>query len=222
MTASDRFDRRELKEPDPFFEAVGSARSYVDQNRTQVFGVVGAIVAVIVLVVGVTGYLTSSRASAASDFTSAVSNLEFDSPSAADASLSRLEERSNAGPYASLAVLYRANLAAEAGRFDEAIGLYDQFIPDAETPYLEQIGLMGKAFALEQSGKPAEAAPILDKAAQIEGPYRKAALNDRARIAEKAGDKAGAIAALQKLLEIEGSGAPGAAIERRIEALKAS
>ncbi|HYB97650.1 MAG TPA: tetratricopeptide repeat protein [Candidatus Limnocylindrales bacterium] len=222
MAASDRFDRKELKEPDPFFEAFGSARQYVDRNRTQVFGSAAAIVAVIALIAGVTGYLSSSRSSAATDFNSAVSNLEFDSPSAADASLSRVGDRANAGPYASLAVLYRANLAADGGRYDEAIKLYDEFIPNAETDYLEQIGLMGKAYALEQAGRPAEAAPVLDRAAEIEGPYRKAALNDRARIAEKAGDKAAAIAALQKLLEIEGSGAPGAAIERRIEALKAS
>ncbi len=79
---------------------------------------------------------------------------------------------------------------------------------------------MGKAAAMEKGGKIGEAASALDAAAGIDGPYRKAALSDRARLAEKAGDKATARTSLQRLLELEGSSGDSAALERRIEALK--
>jgi hypothetical protein len=79
---------------------------------------------------------------------------------------------------------------------------------------------MGKAAALEKGGKAPEAAAALDLAAAIEGPYRTAALSDRARLAEDAGDKAVATANLQKLLEIEGSGPGAAVVEQRLQALR--
>ena len=57
-------------------------------------------------------------------------------------------------------------------------------------------------------------------AAALDGPYRRAALSDRASLAEKSGDKAAATANLQKLLEMEGSGGDSAKVERRLQALK--
>ena len=54
----------------------------------------------------------------------------------------------------------------------------------------------------------------------MEGPYTKPALSDRARLAEKAGDKTKAIETLKKLLELEGSGAGSAAIEQRLQAVQ--
>jgi predicted negative regulator of RcsB-dependent stress response len=211
---------QDLKAPDPFFEAIREARDYFDENRTQVLAIVLGVAAVLFTIVAGTSYYVSQGNKAATDFASAVSSLEFDSPSAAEASLKSLSERTNAGPYKSLAALYRGDLAADAGRYDEAIAEYDAFLADASTDYLKQIGLMGKAAAFEKAGKAAEAGAALDQAAAIEGPYRTAALSDRARIAEKAGDKAAATANLQKLLEIQGSGPGAADIERRLEALK--
>lgn len=211
---------QELKQPDPFFEAIEEARAYFAKNKAKVLGMGGSAVALFALVAGLSGYYSSQGAKAAADFSSAVSNLEFDSPSAAEADLKNLSERANAGPYKALASLYRGNIASEAGRQDEAIAAYDQFLGQAPTEYLRQVGLMGKAAALEKSGKAPEAAAALDQAAAIEGPYRTAALADRARLAEAAGDKATALANLQKLLEVVGSTGDAAQIERRIAALK--
>src|SRR5688572_9882270 len=211
---------QDLKTPDPFFEAVAEAREYFEENRTQVLAVVLVTATVLFSIVAGTSWYVSQGNKAATDFASAVSNLEFDSPSAAEASLKSLSGRTNAGPYKSLAALYRGDLAADAGRFDEAIAEYDSFLADAPTDYLKQIGLMGKAAALEKAGKAPEAGAALDQAAAVDGPYRTAALSDRARLAEKAGDKAAATSALQKLLEIEGSGPGSADIERRIADLK--
>jgi len=212
--------QQELKQPDPFFEAVLESRNYFEQNRAKVLGIVGGVATLLVVMIGGTNYYYSQGDRAASDFASAVSNLQLDSPTAAEANLKDLSGRANAGPYKALASLYSGNIATKAGRFDEAVVAYDQFLADPPTDYLRQIGLMGKASALEKAGKSAESAAALALASEIQGPYRKAALSDLARLAEKAGDKAAAIASLQKLLEIDGSTGDAADIERRIAALK--
>lgn len=211
--------QQELKQPDPFFEAVLDSRDYFEKNRAQVLGIVGGVAALLVVGIGGFSYYSSQGERAASDFASAVSNLQLDSPSAAEANLQDISGRANSGPYKALASLYSGNIATKAGRFEEAVVAYDQFLANPPTDYLRQIGLMGKAAALEKAGKAPESAAALDLAAAIDGPYRKAALSDRARLAEKAGDKAAAIANLQKLLEMEGS-TGDADIERRIAALK--
>lgn len=211
----------DLKEPDPFFETITQARDYFDENRTQVLAIGGAVLAAAVLLIGVTGYYRSTRDAAATDFARAVANLEFDSPTAAEGSLDSLAARSNTGPYGTLGSLYKANLAAEAGRYEEALVSYDRFLDSAPTPYLKQVALMGKGYALERTGKDADAAAAYEQAAALEGPYAKPALSDRARLAEKAGDKAKAVETLKKLLELEGSGPGSSAIEQRLQALQA-
>jgi tetratricopeptide (TPR) repeat protein len=221
MAASERRQlQQELKQPDPFQEAILEAREYFENNRTQVLGIAGGALALFLAVVFGVGHYVSEGNRAASEFASAVSNLQSSSPTAAEADLKNITGRSNAGLYKPLAALYRGNIASEAGRYDEALASYDEFLGAAPTDYMRQIGLMGKASALELGGKQTEAATVLDLASAIEGPYRKAALSDRARLAEKAGDKAAAISNLQKLLEIEGSGPGAAEVETRIQALK--
>lgn len=211
---------QDLKQPDPFFEAIGEAREYYKSNQSKVIAIVVGSVALLAGVVGANQYWTAQGERAATDFAAAVSSLEFDTPSAAEVSLGHIQNLSNAGPYKALASLYRGDIAAADGRNEEAIVAYETFLPSAPTAYAKQIGLMGKAAALESAGKAAESAAALDLAAAIDGPYRKAALTDRARLAEDAGDKAVAVANLQKLLEIEGSGPAASEIEKRIEALK--
>lgn len=221
MTVSEhRQIQQELKQPDPFFEAIAEAREYYEKNKSRVVGIGTATVAALVAVIGLSSWWSSQGERAAADFASAVSNIEFESPSAAETDLRNLAGRSNAGPYKTLAALYRGDIAARAGRNDEAISAYDEFLASPPSEALRQVGLMGKAAALEAAGKDAESGAALDLASAIDGPYRRAALSDRARLAEEAGDKAAATAALQKLLELEGSGPDSADIERRLAALK--
>lgn len=219
MAANERFDRSQLKEPDSFFEGVGAARRYVEENRGQVLGIAGAILGAIALVAGSTAWYASSRNAAASEFARAVSNLEFDSPTAAEANLEKLEGLSNSGAYGPLGDLYQANLALEAGRSEESIAVYERFLEATSEPVLRQVALMGKAHALETTGKQTEALAALELATGIEGPYRKAALADRARLAQATGDEETAKKSLQELLELQGVGGDAAAIERRLAAL---
>jgi hypothetical protein len=84
--------------------------------------------------------------------------------------------------------------------------------PKGDAAKAEPVPLQGGSASFSQAN--------FSAAAAIDGPYRKAALSDRARLAEKAGDKATARTSLQRLLELEGSSGDSAALERRIEALK--
>ncbi|HXC50496.1 MAG TPA: hypothetical protein VN634_06430 [Candidatus Limnocylindrales bacterium] len=221
MAASDRRQvQQQLKQPDPFFEAIAEAREYFESNRSQVIAVGGGLVALFAIITLGSSYYVSQGRAAATAFASAISDLEAGSTGPAELDLKSIPGRSNAGPYKPLSTLYLANIASDAGRYEEAIVNYDQFVAAAPTEYLRQIGLMGKAAALEKAGKAPEAAVALEQASAIDGPYRKAGLSDRARLAEQAGDKATAIATLQKLLEIEGSTGDSSQIERRIQALK--
>jgi len=213
---------QDLKEPDTFFETVTEARDYFEENRTKVLAIGGAVLAVAVLLIAARGYYSATRNAAATDFASAVANLEFDSPTAAEGSLDSLAARSNTGPYGSLGSLYKANLSAESGRYEEAIVQYERFLGSAPTDYLKQVALMGKGFALERAGRAPDAAGAYEQAAALDGPYTKPALSDRARLAEKAGDKAKAIETLKKLLELEGSGAGSSAVEQRLQALQST
>src|SRR5262245_39134256 len=133
---------QDLKTPDPFFEAIAEARDYFEDNRTQVLGGVLGVATVLFAVLAGTSYYVSQGNKAATDFASAVSSLEFNSPSAAEASLKNLADRTNAGPYKGLAALYRGDLATDAGRLEEAVTEYDHFLANAPTDYLKQIGLM--------------------------------------------------------------------------------
>ncbi|MBI5505631.1 MAG: tetratricopeptide repeat protein, partial [Deltaproteobacteria bacterium] len=161
MATREKFKRRdleeELKAPDPFFEAIAEARAYFEDNRTLVVAAAGGVLAVAALLFGASSYYSSTRNAAATDFASAVANLEFDSPTAAEASLTSLGARSNTGPYQALGALYEANMAAESGRYEEAILGYDRYLESATTPYLKQVALMGKGYALERADKQADA-----------------------------------------------------------------
>ena len=221
MAASERRQvQQQLKQPDPFFEAIAEAREYFEENRSKVLGIGGGAVALFLVVVGASSWYVSQGRAASTSFESAISNLEANAPGPAEADLQTIPDRTNAGPYKALSLLYRGNIAAAGARYEEAVTDYDQFIAVAPTDYLRQVALMGKAAALEKNGKAPVAAAALDQAASIDGPYRKAALEDRARLAEAAGDKSAAIASLQKLLEIEGSTGDSSQIEHRIQALK--
>lgn len=211
---------QELREPDPFFAAIQEARAYYRANQARVLVVGGAIVALVGTAVGLGEWYRGQGRKAASDFASAIGNLEFDSPAAAEASLRGIAGHSNAGTYAALAELYLADMAAKGGKTEEALAGYDRFVQSAPDDVLRQIGLMGKAALLEKSGNESEAAATLDKASALEGPYRASALDDRARLAEKSGDKEAARGNLQKLLELQGSGGNAAEVEKRLQALK--
>ena len=95
MAASDRRQvQQELKQPDPFFEAIIESREYFEANRTKVLAVVGGTAAVLITIFAISSYYVSQSKTAATAFANAISSLESDSPSAAET------ETSSAGAYA--------------------------------------------------------------------------------------------------------------------------
>jgi len=76
MAASDRRQVQEqLKQPDPFFEAIAEAREYFESNRSTVLGVGGGLVALFAIVTLGSSYYISQGRAAATSFASAISDL---------------------------------------------------------------------------------------------------------------------------------------------------
>ncbi len=218
--AKDEFDRKELKEADQFFETVGVANRYLHEHGTTVAVAAGGVVAAFFLAVGVSSYMASQRSGAAAEFARAMTNLEFESGSAARLGFDRLSGRSGSGPYGDLATLYSAQLATEAGDHQAALEAFDAFLAAAPSDYLEQAALVGKAFAAEGTGDSTSALTAYKKAGEIDGPYTKQALESTARVAVAVGDRATGVSALEKLLTLDVGGLDKDAVSRKIDDLK--
>ncbi len=201
MAESSGFKRSDLKGPDTFFETVGDVRRYVEENGSRVVAVVAAAVVVFVGGIAANGYMNRAARNSAATFFRGSEAFETDSLEAAKTGLSKLG-RDGSRPYRQFANLYNADLASGEGRHDEAATFYGEFADSMKTGYLKQIGWLGQAMALEAQGDNQGAAKALDKAADVEGPFREDSLRARIRIADKLEDSAAAQQAIGKLLEL--------------------
>ena len=201
MPDTPSFSRKDLKAPDAFFEGMGRLNRYVAENRrTVLFGALG----VLVLLLGGFGsasYMSTAKVRDAAAFERARTSLEAESFAAARTGLDALANRGG-GIYRELAGFYSADLALRQGRFDEAAQAYEAFEARTATDYLRQAAINSRAHALERAERLAEALQAYDQAADIDGPYRLAALRSKARLAELSGQNEQARAALERLLEL--------------------
>ncbi len=220
MAAKEKFDRKDLKEPDQFFETVGRINRYLEENKAQAILIACAVLGAFLVSIGAGAYFDRARTNSAAAFARAVNNIEFDSPGAARAGFSGLTEMSNAGTYGELARLYKADLAGRAGDYDEALSEYDAFLASADESYLRQAALMGKAFVAESSGDGAAAVSLYAEAGQLDGPYTKQGLEAALRVADKAGDDKAALSAVERLLELNLPGTDSEALSQRLTELK--
>jgi len=194
------FDRKDLKAPDAFFENVGRANRYVQENRRMVIGAAAAVLAVIV---GAVAWHDSSERRAddsAATFFRATSALDTDSIESAKAALVTAAARS--GIYGELARLYEADIAVREQRWTDALPKYEELSRSGSAAYIRQIALLGKGFVLESTTKSAEAAEAYAAAGKLTGPYREQALRDQLRAARAAGKADLAKAAAAKILEL--------------------
>ncbi len=220
MAEKEKFDRKDLKEPDQFFETVGKVNRYLEENKSQAALIAGGLLAVFLLLVGGRAYIHNARENAAAAFARALNNLEFNSEAAAKAGFDGLTGASNSGPYGELARLYKADLAARDGDYETATAEYEAFLESADTDYLRQAALMGEAYALEMSGAASKALDNYAKAGDIDGPFTKHALLARLRVADNTADKAAAADAIERLLEKNFSGLNAEELSQRLEELR--
>jgi len=200
MSSKVDFDRKDLKGPDAFFENVGRANRYVQENRRMVIGIAAAIVAVFIAGTALHSYSERSADDAASTFIRGADALDQDNAASAKAALDNLSGRS--GIYGELGRLYEADLAAREQRWDDALPKYEDVARSGSAPYIRQIALIGKGFVLENTSKLDAAAEAYAAAGSLTGPYREQALRDQLRAARAAGKDDVAKAAINKILEL--------------------
>ena len=193
-------DRKELKSPDAFFLGIGSVNRFVTENPTLA---IGSVIAVLLLFGGAVTWRSHSRNmfdNAASAFLRATDAVEENSFESARSALTTVAQ-DRVEPYGSLAPLYLAEIDLKSGNNDAAAAAYGAAAEELHRDYLKQAALVGRAFALETSGKQSEAAKAYAAAAAAGPTYKESALRSQLRTAKAAGDQDLTKSALKGLIE---------------------
>lgn len=193
-------DRKELKTPDAFFQGVGTANRFFREHRTLVVAGAVAVVGLFVAAVGWRSHRETAADNASAAFLRATDALEESSPASALSALGNVVDTGQA-PYSSLSSLYMAELELDAGNPAGAAEIYAKAAKEVRPDYLKQAALVGQAFALEQAGKPADAAPAYAAAAAAGSTYKEQALRGQLRAARAANDSGLAKSAIQGILD---------------------
>jgi predicted negative regulator of RcsB-dependent stress response len=211
-------DRKELKSPDAFFLGVGSVNRFLQENRAVA---IGGVLAVVLLFGGAVAWRAQGRRSAenaAAAFLRATDAVEESSFESARSALGAVAAE-NREPYGSLASLYLAELDLKAGNADAAAAAYGVAAKELNRDYLKQAALVGRAFALETAGKPADAAKAYAEASSVASTYKESALRAQLRTAKSAGDSGLVKAALKGLVEGYPEGADADALSSELASL---
>lgn len=135
--------------------------------------------------------------------------------------LSELRAANQSHGAAKMAALYQADLARRLEKFDAAVGLYDEYLSTAKKDdSLRFFALEGAGYALEGAGKDDEAIARFDELAKTQAFYKDYALKHKARVLEKKGDDAAAIAAYEAIVEMDPASPLKSFAENRLKALK--
>ena len=161
---------------------------------------------------------------AAETYARAISSVQYQSAEAAKTALdSLLAKGSSAGPYTALARLQKGALLAGQSKHDEAIVELDAYLAGSiSADYLRQVALVTKAGSQEASDQVDAARTTLTEAAAIEGPYTGQALAAQARLADAADDSDAAVAAIERLLEVDPDGPDTDRLAKRLAQLMGS
>jgi hypothetical protein len=200
MASKVDFDRKDLKGPDAFFETVGVANRYFQNNRTAVIAGVAAIIALFIAVLGIQRWRQSRAEETASTFLRGADALDANNVSSARAALDNVAATAG-GIYGELAHLYEADIAMREQRWDDALKGYDEVSGVGSAPYIRQIAQLGKGHALEAKGDAAAALTAYVAASDAEGPFKENALHDRLRVARATANTAEVTATIKKILE---------------------
>ena len=219
MAKQKHLDHKELKEPDAFFESFGRARRWVEENARTVAGIIVATTVVFVAGVSWSAYSERQADDTAAAFLRATDAIDLDSPATARAALETVSRKAR-GTYGQLAALYRADLAARQGDCAQAIEGYRNVQNSSPLGFVRQVAAMGRAYCLEKTGRPAEAAATYAQAADIDGPYREQALRGQLRAATDAKDQDLAAAAIELILDEFPESADADELSQKLAALR--
>lgn len=214
-------EAQELLAPDPFMEKATSGMNWLEKNlKVVLFGVVvvlgGVVAAQFVNSEGKreASVVTVALADAVESFSEATDLQTVLTATSADVlnkkygeardKLGDFRKKHGAHPSAAIAALYEGELARRMGDNGEAATLFEEYLSksDPKAP-LRFMALEGAGYAFEADKKHDEALARFEKLATAHPFYKDYALKHKARIQEKKGDKTGAIATYEVLVDLD-------------------
>jgi len=171
-----RKDLKELREPDEFQTLSQRVLDYARGNERQVTLIAAGLAAVLLVALGIRWYRASQLGHAEDAFGrayAAFSDARWDEAAADFDAVARGWPGTAPGR---LALVFRANALAEAGKPDEAKAVYQAVLDVAgRDDLLRQIALYNLGALEKRGGNGSAAAAQLGRAADVEGPLRAAA-----------------------------------------------
>lgn len=166
-----KISRRQELRQDRVVTFYARALGYIEEHRTQVYGLVAAVVVVMLGVVGYSLYLNNLQQKAEEAMAGAVKAFEkgnfreaLDGTSDYEGLLA-LAEDYGATKAGNLAHFYAANALFELGEYDEALEHFDAFDKDAN--FLGASALAGEAAVYENKGDFERAGDLFMEAASL-------------------------------------------------------
>lgn len=211
MAKKPKKTRKELlKEPDEFMTFSGKLIGFAVDHKTQISYAAAAIVALALIISGFRFFSIRSENRAATLLDQSLSkyekSLNDQNPEAAYAAVSPdfgvIIDKYGSKPSGKIARLSFANICYDAGRYEQAIDLYQRSLTDFEKhPAIHNQVLSSLGYAFEQKEDYAAAAGYFEKLSQVEEPtMRGEALFNLGRIYDKLGQAEKSKAALTKIL----------------------
>lgn len=211
-------EAQELLAPDPFMEKATSGMNWLEKNIKTVLvvlilGLGGVVGAKWFLSKGASdkSAVTMELAEAVEAFGDATSLQTVLTSTAPEAQYGSARQKFTAfrakypnHPAAAIAAVYEGELARRLKKPAEAQALFDEYIAKTDkTAPLRFMALEGAGYAFEMETKLDEALARFEKLGEEQPFYKDYALKHKARVLMKKGDKAGAIAAYQALVEMD-------------------
>ena len=223
-TASRRFSRKQLRQPDWFQGASENALEYFESHKTLVFSAAAAIAAIIAIVWGWQGFKARQDVAASQEFTRAVTLYQSEKYRDAIPAFETVQSF-RWSRYSVLAHLYLAHSYLAIKEIDKAMSAAQRSLTATSPNTLyRQIALFTLAGIEEQKNQCQTAIEHYNEAQKIAGALQSNAALGKARCAEQLGDTKTAIATYKeylkenpgspftiKLSELEAKGSQGAA-----------
>jgi predicted negative regulator of RcsB-dependent stress response len=216
-TASRRFSRKQLRQPDWFQGASENALEYFESHKTLVFSAAAAIVAIIAIVWGWQGFKARQDVAASHEFTRAVALYQSEKYRDAIPAFETVQSF-RWSRYSVLAHLYLAHSYLATKEIDKAMSAAQRSLTATSPNTLyRQIALFTLAGIEEQKNQCQAAIEHYNEAQKIAGALQSNAALGKARCAEQVGDTKTAIVTYREYLK-ENPGSPFAIKLSELEA----
>ncbi len=200
-TASRRFTRKQLRQPDWFQVNTEKALDYFIRHRSKILAGLAALLLIILLVIGWQIFKGRQNAAASKEFGAALSLYQSQKYQDAIPAFQKVQSY-RWSRYAALAHLYEAISYLNLNEIDKASAPAQRFLLSTgpETLY-RQIALVTAADIEEKQNQCTQALARYSEAERINGPFQQQARLGKARCAEAMGDITAAISTYRDYLK---------------------